>query len=73
MAERLIRAHPRLVSHFHATLRCRECEIFIGTGHVERVPLPAPDGTGYLCRSCWRSDRRRRQSSNPLPIRRTIV
>ena len=32
MAERLIRNHPQMVSLFHSTVKCRECEIFIGTG-----------------------------------------
>jgi len=73
MAERLFPKHPQMVSQFHATLKCRECEIFIGTGHVEPVPLPSPDGDGYLCCSCWHSARRRSRSSIHLPTRWTIA
>ena len=63
----------RMVSGFHATVKCRECEIFIGIGHVERVPLPSPDGTGSLCWSCWHSVRRRSQPSIHRPTGWTIV
>ncbi len=73
MAERLIRNHPQMVSLFHSTVKCRECEIFIGTGHEERVPLPSPDGLGYLCRSCWVSVKRRCRGSAYLPTRWAIV
>lgn len=73
MAERLIRNHPQMVSQFQATVKCRECEIFIGSGHEERVPLPSPDGLGYLCRSCWQSMRRRSRASSYLPTRWAIV
>jgi len=73
MAERLIRNHPQMVSLYQATVKCRECEIFIGNGHEDRVPLPSPDGLGYLCRSCWQSFRRRMRSSAYLPTRWAIV
>ena len=64
---------PQMVSLFRSTVECRECEIFIGTGHVERVPLPSPDGAGYLCQSCWHSVRRRRRPSIHRPTGWTIV
>ena len=67
MAERLIRNHPLMVSQFRATIKCRECEIFIGVGHEDRVPLPAPDGMGYMCRACWQSHRRRNRATSHLP------
>jgi hypothetical protein len=73
MANRLGRNRPQMVSPFHSTVKCRECEIFIGTGHVESVPLPSPDGTGYLCRSCWLTVGRRRRPSIHLPTRWTIA
>jgi len=63
MAERRFRTHPLMVSHFQATVKCRECAIFIGAGHEEQVPLPSPDGLGYLCRSCWQAVRRRGRST----------
>jgi hypothetical protein len=63
MAERLLRRHPRIESLFHSTVKCRECAIFIGDGHEDQVPLPAPDGLGYLCRSCWQSASRRVRST----------
>ena len=44
-----------------------------GTGHEERVPLPSPDGLGYLCRSCWQSVKRRCRASAYLPTRWAIV
>ena len=73
MTERLSRKYPQMVSLFHATVKCHECAIFIGIGHEERVPLPSPDGLGYLCRSCWQSVRRRDQSATYRPTRWAIV
>ena len=67
MAERLIRNHPLMVSQFRATIKCRDCEIFIGAGHEDRVPLPAPDGMGYMCCSCWQSHRRRTRLTSHVP------
>lgn len=63
MTDRLVRNHPLMVSQYQATIKCRDCEIFIGAGHEDRVPLPSPDGIGYLCRPCWRSFRRRTRAS----------
>ena len=43
MAERLIRNHPQMVSLFRSTVKCRECEIFIGTaGRVSALHQLAP-------------------------------
>jgi hypothetical protein len=69
MAERLVRNHPLMVSQYQATVKCRDCEIFIGVGHEDNVPLPAPDGLGYMCRPCWQSFRRRTRSTDYLPTR----
>ena len=69
MAERVVRNHPLVVSHFKATIKCRDCEIFIGPGHADGVPLPAPDGVGYVCRSCWQSFQRRARASDYSPTR----
>ena len=69
MAERLSRKYPQMVSLFHAAVKCHECAIFIGSGHAEQVPLPSPDGLGYLCRSCWQSVRRRGRSTTDRPTR----
>lgn len=62
-----VRNHPLLVSQFQATIKCRDCEIFIGPGHEDTVPLPTPDGMGYLCRPCWQSYRRRTRSTDHVP------
>jgi hypothetical protein len=58
---RLIRTWALPVSEFNATLKCRECEVFIGTGHEDQAPIPAPEGTGYFCRSCLESWNRRQR------------
>jgi hypothetical protein len=55
----MTRNYPLLVSEYEATLKCRECEIFIGIGHVDAIPLEAPDGDGYLCRACHQTETRR--------------
>ena len=47
------------VSEYRATLKCRECEVFIGIGHHDAVPIPSPDGDGVLCRACHRTVLRR--------------
>ena len=57
----LTRNYPLAVSEYNATIKCRECEIFIGIGHVDAIPLSAPDDDGYLCRSCYQSEIRRIQ------------
>jgi hypothetical protein len=49
--------HSRLeplarVSELGATVRCRACTIFIGEGHLERVPLTAPGESGVYCGAC---------------------
>lgn len=41
------------VSEYNATLKCRECEVFIGVGHFDAKPQRSPDGHGYLCRACF--------------------
>lgn len=69
MAERLVRNHSLVVSQFKATIKCRDCEIFIGLGHEDGVPLPAPDGVGYMCRACWQSFRRRTRVGEHTPTR----
>jgi hypothetical protein len=69
MAERLIRNHPLMVSQFQATIKCRDCEVFIGRGHEDTVPLPAPDGVGYMCRACWQSHRRRTRATDYVATR----
>ncbi len=63
MAERLIRNYALPISEFNATLKCRECEVFIGTGHEDAEPIPAPDGVGFYCRSCLASWNRRNRST----------
>jgi hypothetical protein len=57
----MLRNYPLEVSEYNATIKCRECEIFIGTGHFDAVPIPAPDGAGHLCRACLRAEQRRRR------------
>ncbi len=52
---------PLAVSEFNATTKCRDCEIFIGTGHNDAIPILAPDGLGYLCRACHQTELRRRR------------
>jgi hypothetical protein len=73
MAEPLLRTHPLMVSLSHSTTKCRECAIFIGAGHVDRVPLPSPDGLGYLCHACWQSVRRRGRSTTYTLTRWVLV
>ena len=55
----MLRNYPLTVSEYNATMKCRECDIFIGTGHFDATPLPAPNGRGHLCRACWQSEQRR--------------
>lgn len=55
----MTRNYPLTVSEYNATLKCRECEIFIGIGHVDAIPLKSPDGDGHLCRACYQSETRR--------------
>jgi hypothetical protein len=52
---------PLDISEFKATTKCRECEIFIGTGHFDAIPIPAPDGGGCLCRACYQAELRRQR------------
>jgi len=49
------------VSEHNATAKCRECEVFIGTGHYDAIPIPAPDGSGLFCRACYGAELRRRR------------
>ena len=44
MAQRLIRTYALPVSEYNATIKCRDCEIFIGAGHEDEFPISAPDG-----------------------------
>ena len=55
------------VSEYNATLKCQECEIFIGIGHFDAEPIPAPEG-GLVCRACYRALLRRQR-----PGWRTVV
>lgn len=55
----ITRNYPLEVSEYNATLKCHECEIFIGTGHNDAAPLRAPDGRGFVCRSCFQAELRR--------------
>jgi hypothetical protein len=57
----MLRNYPLTVSEYNATLKCRDCEVFIGTGHHDAIPIPASDGYGYFCRACYQSDQRRRR------------
>jgi hypothetical protein len=40
-------------------LTCAECTILIGSGYLERVPFPHPQGHGVVCRACLESLERR--------------
>jgi hypothetical protein len=62
VAQRLIRTYALPVSEYNATLKCRDCEIFIGAGHEDEFPIPAPDGPGILCRSCLVTWQRRNRA-----------
>jgi hypothetical protein len=47
-------------------IACRVCTILIGEGYEERVPVPLPNGQGYVCSQCNQSLRRqaeRRQAA----------
>jgi hypothetical protein len=57
----MLRNYALEVSEFNATTKCRDCEIFIGTGHSDAIPIPAPDGPGYLCRACHQAELRRQR------------
>ena len=39
-------------------ISCRICTILIGEGYEERVPVPLPNGQGYVCAQCNQSLRR---------------
>jgi hypothetical protein len=69
MPGRIVRTEPQKVSFANATLKCRECEIFIGAGHTDSVPMVAPDGRGPLCHACWNSWQRRHRQSRFMPTR----
>jgi hypothetical protein len=56
-----IRNYPLEVSEFKATTKCRECEVFIGTGHSDAIPIRAPDGVGCYCRACYKAELRRQR------------
>ena len=57
----MMRNVPLEVSQFNATTKCRDCEIFIGTGHYDATPIPAQDSLGYVCRACHLAELRRRR------------
>ena len=40
------------------SIHCRICTILIGDGYQERVPVPLPNGQGYVCVQCNQSLRR---------------
>ena len=54
-----------LVSEYGATIRCRDCRVFIGEGHIDKVPIAAGQGRGYLCAACFRAELRRRERCPP--------
>ncbi|MFN0072323.1 MAG: hypothetical protein ACKVVP_12640 [Chloroflexota bacterium] len=62
MSQRFIRTFALPVSEYNATTKCRDCEIFIGTGHEDEYPIAAPDGDGVLCQSCLTALRRRNRA-----------
>jgi hypothetical protein len=68
VAQRLIRTYALPVSEYNATIKCRECEIFIGSGHEDELPIPAPDGSGVLCHSCLVSWQRRQRGQMYEPV-----
>jgi hypothetical protein len=68
VAQRLIRTYALPVSEYKATIKCRDCEIFIGAGHEDEFPIPAPDGSGVLCRSCLSSWQRRQRGQVYEPV-----
>ncbi len=39
-------------------IHCRVCTILIGDGYEERIPIPLPNGQGYVCVQCSQSLRR---------------
>ena len=49
------------VSELGATVRCLGCTIFIGIGHHQAVPHPAPDEPGRRCGECHARELRRAQ------------
>ena len=57
----MLRNYALEVSEFNATIKCRDCEIFIGTGHSDAIPIPAQNGPGYLCRACHQAELRRQR------------
>jgi hypothetical protein len=54
-----------LISEHGATIKCRECRVFIGQGHIDEVPISAGEGRGYLCGACFRAELRRRGRCPP--------
>jgi Zn finger protein HypA/HybF involved in hydrogenase expression len=57
----MTRNTPLQISEFNATIKCRDCEIFIGPGHFDAVPVQALDQDGYLCGACHQAEERRRR------------
>ena len=45
-------------------IHCRVCTILIGDGYEERVPVPLPNGQGYVCAQCHQSLRRQAERRN---------
>jgi len=50
-------------------VRCQECTILIGAGHLEREPFPHPHEHGVVCGACLESLERRAARRHPTPIR----
>jgi hypothetical protein len=49
-------------------LTCAECTILIGSGYLERVPFPHPQGHEVVCRACLESlERRALRRAQPAP------
>ena len=58
---RSVRNYPLEVSEYQATLKCQDCEIFIGVGHHDASPLATDDGRGPFCRACYFAELRRQK------------
>ena len=57
----ITRNFPLAISEYNATMKCRECEIFIGIGHHDATPIPSRESEGFLCRACFQAEARRRR------------
>jgi hypothetical protein len=55
-------------------VRCQECTILIGTGHIEREPFLHPRGQGAVCGACLESlERRARRRPPPKQAPQSLV